>query len=492
MDDATATAQIEALTQSLTVIAPELALAVGGMLLLMLGVMRGDKGTTALSNLCVLLLLTAAGLTVRLPVSDGALMAFGGSLVVDSFAVFMKVLVLGGSALAILMSRQFIHAEKLARFEYPLLIVFATLGMLIMISAQDLITLYIGLELQSLALYVLAAINRDSRRATEAGLKYFILGALSSGLLLYGSSLVYGFTGTVNFIELATIVTTESMGLGLLLGLVFVAAGLAFKVSAVPFHMWTPDVYEGAPTPVTAFFAASPKIAAMALFLRTFLVPFAEITDSWQQIVVFISVASMILGAVAAIGQTNIKRLMAYSSIGHMGYALVGLAAGGQEGVQGVLIYLAIYLVTTVGVFVCILSMRRSDGMVEQIDDLAGLSRTHPYMAYILMALMFSLMGVPPFAGFFGKFYVFLAAVESGLYALAVIGVVTSVIAGYYYLRIIKVMFADEPAAPFVRPLPFEMGAILTASGGLVTLFFLYPAPLIAAAAVAARSLLGG
>ncbi len=486
------TAAAATLTSDLAVIAPELALAIGGMVLLMLGVFRGDKSTSLVATLSVALFLIAGMLAIRLPVADGPITAFSRSIVVDSFAVFVKILILTGSALAVIMSRQFMKAERLARFEYPILMIFATLGMLMMVSAQDFITLFVGIELQSLALYVLAAINRDSRRATEAGLKYFVLSSLSSGLLLYGASLIYGFSGTVNFIDLAARIGSDGASLGLVFGLVFLAAGLAFKISAVPFHMWTPDVYEGAPTPITAFFATAPKIAAMALFLRAFMVPFPEMVDSWQQIVVFVSIASMILGSVAAIGQTNIKRLMAYSSIGHMGYALVGLSAGTENGVQSVLIYMAIYLVMTVGVFVCILSMRRSEGMVERIEDLAGLSRTHPFMAYILAALMFSLMGIPPLAGFFAKFYVFWAAVEAELYALAVIGVVTSVIGAFYYLRIVKVMFIDEPAEPFQRPVPLEMNVIMTASGIAVVGFWFYPAPLVAAAGVAARSLFGG
>ncbi len=485
-------ASVDGLVASLTVVTPELLLAVGGMVLLMFGVVRGDRGTPLLSNLCVLLLIAAGGLVVQLPVGEEAVQAFNGSFVVDRFAVFMKVVVLAAGALALLMSRHFMQAEHLARFEYPLLMVFAALGMLIMISAQDLVTLYVGLELQSLALYVLAAINRDSLRATEAGLKYFVLGALSSGMLLYGASFVYGFSGTTNFLELASRLEGSGLDLGIVVGLVFVAAGLAFKVSAVPFHMWTPDVYEGAPTPITAFFAAAPKIAAMALFLRTFLVAFGAVTDAWQEIIIFISVGSMLLGAFAAIGQRNLKRLMAYSSIGNMGYALMGLAAGTQDGVEGVLIFLVFYMIMTVGVFVCILSMRRPEGMVERVEDLAGLSRTHPFMAYTLMVLMFSLIGVPPLAGFFGKWYVFLSAVEAGLVPLAIVGVLTSAVAAFYYLRIVKVMFMDEPAAPFERPVPLEMRAILTASGAVTLLYVLYPGPLLVAADAAARSLVGG
>ena len=375
----------------------------------------------------------------------------------------MKVLALIGSAVAIVMSIGYARAQKFERFEYPVLIVIATLGMMMMISANDLIAVYLGLELQSLALYVIAAINRDSVRSTEAGLKYFVLGALSSGMLLYGASLVYGFTGTTTFAGIAAALGGGTPSLGLVFGLVFLIAGLAFKISAVPFHMWTPDVYEGAPTPVTAFFAAAPKVAAMALFVRVVVSPFAPITPDWQQILSFIAIASMVLGAFAAIGQRNIKRLMAYSSIGHMGYALVGLAAGTEAGVQGVIIYITIYLAMTLGAFACILSMRRREGMVYEISDLAGLSKTHPIMAFMLAVIMFSLAGIPPLAGFFAKFYVFLAAIESGLYVLAVIGVVASVVGAFYYLRIVKIMYFDDPATSF-EPMPTELRVVLGVS----------------------------
>ncbi|MHA1166024.1 MAG: NADH-quinone oxidoreductase subunit NuoN, partial [Alphaproteobacteria bacterium] len=357
-----------------------------------------------------------------------------------------------------------------------------------MISANDLIALYLGVELQSLALYVLATFRTSSVRSSEAGLKYFVLGALSSGMLLYGCSLIYGFTGTTGFTGIAAAAGSPSSNLGLIFGLVFFMAGLAFKVSAVPFHMWTPDVYEGAPTPVTAFFATAPKVAAMAMFLRAVLVAFPDVTHQWQQIVVFISIASMVLAAFAAIGQTNIKRLMAYSSIGHMGFALVGLAAADAAGVQAVIIYLAIYLVMNLGVFACILAMRRSDGRVEEIDELSGLSRNNPMMAFLLAMLLFSLAGIPPLAGFFGKFYVFLAAINSGLYTLAVIGVLSSVVGAYYYLRIVKIMYFDEPVDAF-EPMPGALKIMLLVSGILVIFFFTYPAPLVAAASAAAKSL---
>ncbi|RYE71280.1 MAG: NADH-quinone oxidoreductase subunit NuoN, partial [Hyphomicrobiales bacterium] len=336
-------------------------------------------------------------------------------------------------------------------------------GMMLMVSAGDLIALYMGLELQSLALYVIAAFNRDNVRSTEAGLKYFILGALSSGMLLYGASMVYGFTGQIGFQQIAAALSAEGRSFGLVVGLVFVISGLAFKISAVPFHMWTPDVYEGAPTPVTAFFAAAPKVAAMALLTRFTVQGFGPYTGDWRQVIVFISIASMVFGAFAAIGQRNIKRLMAYSSIGHMGYALVGLAAGDALGVRGVVIYMATYMAMTLGTFAVILAMRRKNGMVEEIQELAGLSRTNPMMALGLTALMLSLAGLPPLVGFVGKYYVFMAAVGAGLVPLAVIGVVASTVSLFYYLRIVKVMWFDEPAEGFV-PMTIELRAVLLIS----------------------------
>ena len=387
--------------------------------------------------------------------------AFGGAFVSDAFGRFMKVLTLIGSVVTLVMSIGFAKAEKFDKFEYPVLIMLSTLGMLLMISANDMISLYLGLELQSLALYVVAAINRDSVRSTEAGLKYFVLGALSSGMLLYGISLVYGYTGNTGFEEIAAALGEGERQLGLVFGLVFVLAGLAFKISAVPFHMWTPDVYEGAPTPVTAFFAAAPKMAAMALMVRVTMGAFEPIAPDWQQIIVFISIASMVLGSFAAIGQTNIKRLMAYSSIGHMGFALVGLAANSEAGVRGVVIYMLIYLVMTLGTFAFILAMRRKDGNVEQIGDLAGpVDDQSRCMATILTILMFSLAGIPPLAGFWAKWYVFLAAIDAELYALAVIGVLASVVGAYYYLRIIKIMWFDEPVGGFL-PMAGELRLVL-------------------------------
>jgi NADH-quinone oxidoreductase subunit N len=355
-----------------------------------------------------------------------------------------------------------------------------------LISAADLIALYLGLELMSLPVYVVAASHRDSVRSTEAGLKYFVLGALSSGMLLYGASLVYGFTGTISFAGIAQAATQGQIGL--IFGLVFLFAGFCFKVSAVPFHMWTPDVYEGAPTPVTAFFAAAVKVAGMAMFVRAAVMAFPGITSEWRQIVVFVSIASMLLGSFAAIGQRNFKRLMAYSSIAHMGFALVGLAAGTAQGVQGVLVYMAIYITMTLGVFAVILSMRRSGGMVESIDQFAGLARTHPTRAFVLAMLLFSMAGVPPLAGFFAKFYVFLAAIKAGLYVLAVIGVLASVVGAYYYLAIVKIMYFDEAAEGFYA-MPVELRVVLGVCGLFNILFFLYPGPLVSVASAAARSL---
>src|SRR6478672_9378677 len=391
---------------------PELVLALGAMVLLIVGAYRGPQITRFVTALAVCLLIVVGTLEVMLPA--GKLMTFGGSFIVDDFARFLKILAIIGSTATLILSAEFLADPSRRIFEYAILVLLSTLGMMVLISAGDLIMLYLGLELMSLALYVVAASNRDDVKSTEAGLKYFVLGALSSGMLLYGASLIYGFTGTVSFAGIANAASQGSGGtasLGLVFGLVFLFAGFCFKVSAVPFHMWTPDVYEGAPTPITAFFAAAPKVAGIAMFVRTTIVAFPGILAQWQQIVVFVAIASMALGSFAAIGQKNIKRLMAYSSIGHMGFALVGLAAGTQQGVQGVLVYMAIYVAMTLGAFACILSMRRDGQMVEEIADLAGLARTKPTMAFFFAMLLFSLAGIPPLAGFFAKFYVFLAAI---------------------------------------------------------------------------------
>lgn len=468
--------------------APEIFLALAAMALLMLGVFRGNQSTRLLCWLAVASFAVTLLIVLQAPAERSV--AFAGMYVADSFTAFVKAMVLIASAAGLIMSMGYIRDEGMARFEYPVLFILATLGMMMMISANDLIALYMGIELQSLALYVIAAFQRDSLRSTEAGLKYFVLGALSSGMLLYGCSLIYGFTGATGFDAIAGALRGQDhAGIGLIVGIVFLCAGLAFKVSAVPFHMWTPDVYEGAPTPVTAFFAVAPKIAALALFMRALIIPFLAISADWQQIIIVISVASMLLGAFAAIWQDNIKRLMAYSSIGHVGYALIGLAAGSTEGVRGVLIYLAIYLAMNVGTFACILCMRRKTGMVEGISDLAGLSKSNPLMALALAIFMFSMAGIPPLGGFFGKFYVFIAAVNAELYTLAVIGVLASVVGAFYYLRIIKVMYFDEPGEPFEGPMSVEMRTIIGLCSVFVVFFAFYTAPLIASAEIAAAAL---
>ncbi len=467
---------------------PEMALAGAAMLLLLVGVFRGEGATRLVSWLAVLaligvlLLATETGLARRT--------AFYGMFVIDPFALFMKALVLVGSAVSIVMAMRYNEEHAIARFEFPILVLLATTGMMIMVSANDLITLYLGLELQSLALYVVASFDRDSVRSSEAGLKYFVLGALSSGMLLYGASMIYGFAGTTSFTALAKVLTgAGTPSAGLIIGIVFVTVGLAFKVSAVPFHMWVPDVYEGAPTPVTAFFAVAPKMAAIALFMRFLIEPFGALLAQWQQVIVFLSVASMVLGSVAAIAQTNIKRLMAYSSIGHIGYALIGLAVATPAGIRGVLVYMAIYLFMNVGTFAVILCMRQGGKMLEGINDLAGLSRTQPGLALALAIFMFAMAGIPPTAGFFSKLYIFLAAIDAKLTVLAVIGVVTSVVGAFYYLRVVKVMYFDEPVGAFDRPIAIELKAVLVVAALVTMFFFLLPDPVVGSAEAAAASL---
>ncbi|KQQ11742.1 NADH:ubiquinone oxidoreductase subunit N [Methylobacterium sp. Leaf123] len=475
---------IQSVLPAITPVLPEIVLSVGALLLVLYGAWRGERSSEGVNVGALILLIFTFFLVVS---QTGSVTTLNGAFIADPFARIMKALILIGSAATILLSRDYFQRERIDRFEYPILIVLCTIGMLVMASANDLISLYLGLELQSLAAYVIAAFHRDDVKSTEAGLKYFVLGALSSGMLLYGASLVYGFTGTVSFPGIVTALDGPS-SFGIVLGIVFVAAGVAFKLAAVPFHMWTPDVYEGSPTPVTAFFGSAPKIAAMAMTVRVFIGAFPDVTAVWQQIIVFISIASMALGSFAAIGQRNIKRLMAYSSIGNVGYALIGLAAGSEEGIRGVVIYMIIYLAMTLGAFAVLLSMRRKDQMFETIDDLSGLSRTHPWLAFCLAAMMFSLAGIPPLAGFFAKFYVFAAAIKAGLVTLAVVGVVTSVVGAFYYLRLVKVMYFDEPKAPYER-IPPGSAIVLGVSSAVVVLFFLIPAPLVSAAGDAAKSL---
>jgi NADH-quinone oxidoreductase subunit N len=465
---------------------PEIILAVGALSLLMLGAFRAGKGDWIITEAAIVVLGLAL-LSMFFQLGDKALI-WDDAFVDDAFARFMKALAMGGSLITLLLSREFMARNRIDHFEFPVLVLLATLGMSMLISAQSLIALYLGLELMSLALYVIAAFHRDDARASEAGLKYFVLGSLSSGMLLYGASLIYGFAGTVSFAGIAQALQ-GSPSLGVIFGLVFVLAGLSFKMSIVPFHMWTPDVYEGAPTPVTTFFATAAKVAAVAVTVRIVITAFPGLQHEWRQIVVFVAILSMALGSFAAIMQTNIKRLMAYSSIGHMGFALVGLSAGTEQGVAGVMIYMAIYVLMSLGAFAAILSMRVGDRYVEDISDLAGLSRTNGLMAFVIAMVMFSLAGIPPLAGFFAKWYVFLAAINGNLYGLAVIGMLMSVVAAYYYLRIVKVMYFDESARPFERA-SVEVTAVMASMGLLVVIFSFFPGPsVVQAAAAAAKSL---
>ena len=474
------------LSENLNVVAPEVVLALFAMAGLLWGAYaKREVGSALLWVSCAVLV--AVGLYVGF-LPEGTRTAFDGSFISDGFARFAKVMILFGAAAALAMSHDYLAKTGLLKFEFPVLIVLATVGMMVMVSARDLIVLYVGLELQSLALYVVAAFRRDSEKSTEAGLKYFVLGSLSSGLLLYGASLTYGYAGTTAFEGIGTIVAgSQPLAIGLVFGLVFLCAGIAFKVSAAPFHMWTPDVYEGSPTPVTAFFAGAPKAAAAVMFARVLLDAFGGAVDDWQQILSFLSVASMFLGAFAAIGQRNIKRLMAYSSISHMGYALMGLAAGTQQGAQSLLIYLAIYVTMNVGVFAFILNMERDGKPVTDIASLGLYSRTEPARAAALAVLMFSLAGVPPLVGFFGKFYVLVAAVQAGLVWLAVAGVIASVVGAFYYLRIVYLMYFGEAAEPLDGKMPaLHWGMLAVSSLAMVIgIFNLFGVETLAAAAAA-------
>jgi NADH-quinone oxidoreductase subunit N len=446
---------VHSVLPSLAPLLPELILGIGVMVLILYGAWRGDRSAETVSIGALILLLVALSVVISQPV-HGRVTTLSGAFVSDSFSKVMKSLVLLGSSATILLAHDFFKRERIDRFEFPVLILLCTIGMMVMVSANDLIALYLGLELQSLAAYVIA-------------------------------SLVYGFTGTVSFPGIVSALN-ENAGLGIVLGIVFLAAGVCFKMSAVPFHMWTPDVYEGSPTPVTAFFATAPKMAAVAMTVRVFIGAMPDVTAIWQQIFIFVAVVSMALGSFAAIGQSSIKRLMAYSSIANIGYALIGLACGSEEGISGLVTYMIIYLAMTLGTFAIILSLRRRDVMFEKIEDLSGLSRTHPWLAFCLAAMMFSLAGIPPLAGFFAKFYVFAAAIKAGLVTLAVIGVVTSVVGAYYYLRIVRIMYFDEPKEPYEAMAP-GLRVVLALSSVVVVLFFLLPGPLVGAAGRAAKSL---
>ncbi len=470
-----------------TLAVPEIALALLAMAILVFGVLW-KRGNPSLA--CSMLGLGALLLTAVLVVSAPMGSSYAGLFSVDHFAVFTKLLILAGAALTLILAIDYNVKTGIDKFEFPVLILLCTVGMMVMVSATNLMSLYIGLELQSLSIYVMAAFNRDDLRSSEAGLKYFVLGALASGLLLYGISLAYGFSGSMDFTQLRAAFSGSAPAAGLVIGVVFIVAGLAFKISAVPFHMWTPDVYEGAPTPVTAFMSTAPKVAAIALLLRALEVPFGHLGGAWEQLIVLISIASMLLGSLAAIGQTSIKRLMAYSSIGHMGYALIGLAVNTPAGIQGVLIYMVTYVFMSAGVFACMIAMRRRGRALEQISDLSGLARTDPMLALAFAVFMFSMAGIPPFSGFFGKLYVFYAAVQSGYWTLAVIGVLTSVVGAYYYLRVIKVMYFDDAQPAFDARAP-SLSFVAGVGALVTTLFFVFPAPVVTAAQAAAAALFG-
>ena len=461
-------------------ILPELSIFISAVLLLITGLFV--KNIKLIINFAIIALIISIILVFVQPVQS----VFNNSLTIDEFSKTAKILILIGSLASIVMYHSSREDLNINLFEYPILILLATIGMMIMVSANDLIAIFIGLELQSLTLYVLAALNRNHLASSEAGLKYFLLGALSSGLLLFGLSYIYGFTGNTNLNLISTTVTSGNIGL--IIGIVFVCSGIAFKVSAVPFHMWTPDVYEGAPTPVTAFFALAPKVAAIALAVRFLIVGFGDIAFDWQQIIIFLSIASMVFAAFAAIAQKNIKRLMAYSSIGHVGYALIGLVCGTPQGISSLVIYLSIYLIMNIGVFSFILSMKNKGEYYENISDLSGLYKTHPYYSVVITILMFSLAGIPPLAGFFGKFYIFIAAIESNLLLLAIVGILASVIGAFYYLRIIKVIYFDESKNSFDGFSHRSLGLLTQPSAILILIFCLYPLPLIQISNYAASS----
>ena len=466
---------------------PEIMLAIAAIAAMLWGALR-PKASEAGCNAIVLAGFAVTAILVAVGASG---VGYHGTYVADAFSRFCKIVILAAAALTTLLSLDYNGRERIARFEFPVLLAFSTLGMLIMVSSANLMTAYLGLELQSFAIYILCAFARDQVRSSEAGLKYFVLGALASGLLLYGISLVYGFGGSMDFTALAHALSGPGqVSDGLVFGIVFIIVGLAFKLSAAPFHMWTPDVYEGAPTSVTAFMSTAPKVAPFAVFIRVMVGPFGHITGEWQLLIEIVAVASMVVGSFAAISQTSFKRMMAYSSIGHMGYALIGLAAGTAAGVQGVLVYLIVYVFMNAGAFACIMAMRRHGRALERIDDLAGLGRNDPLLATLLAIFMFSMAGVPPLAGFFGKLYVFLAAIQAGLWTVAVIGILTSVIGGFYYLRVVKVMWFDAPAERFDR-WSVPVGITTALAGGFTALFIVFGGPLVAAAQAASRVLIG-
>lgn len=474
---------------NLVPVMPEILIAIMAMFLLVFGVFNGNKTYKAVTWYAVFTLVAAGGMLLKFP--EMTVFAMNGMFVTEPFAAFMKLLVIIGASLSLLMSIAYCQRENIAKFEYPILIMFSSLGMMIMISANDLMSLYVGLELQSLPLYILAAFNRNNLKSSEAGIKYFVLGAISSGLLLYGCSMVYGFAGTTNFISIASSLTDEGSQLtGVIVGLVFIISGLMFKISAVPFHMWAPDVYEGAPKSVAAFFAIVPKIAAMGLIVRVLMETFGSMHSEWSQVLILISIGSMIVGAFAAIVQKNIIRLMAYSSIGHMGYALIAIISGTVQGIEALVIYMIIYMLTTAGVFAIILLMVRKNIQVETIHDLAGLAKYRPLMAVCMTILMFSMAGIPPLAGFFGKLFIFQAAIEQQLYTLAIIGVMTSVIGAYYYLRIIKIMYFDDAQEQLDDVRDYMSSFVMKLSALFAVIFIAIVWPIMGAVSFIVESLL--
>ncbi len=462
--------------ENLNLVLPEIFISLSIMFLLVLGVFKKDS-SKIIFNFSLFAILITTTITINETFSITRETLFNESVVIDRMSSLMKIITLVGGFLVLIISSSYLKTFKIYNIEYPILILSSILGMMVMISSNDLIVFYMGLELQSLALYVLATYNRDQLKSSEAGLKYFVLSALSSGLLLYGCSLIYGFSGSTNFDIISNQLNSDEYVLTF--GIVFILVGLAFKISAVPFHMWAPDVYEGSPTTVTLFFTIVPKIAALTVFIRFLYVPFLNLIDQWQMIIVFLSIASMIFGAVAAIGQTNIKRLIAYSSISHIGYTLAGLATVSNEGIQSSIIYISIYVVMNLALFSCLLMLRRKDQYYEDIDDLSGLSKNHPLLSLCLLVILFSLAGIPPLAGFFAKFYVFKAVLEQSMYFLAIVGLLSTVVAAFYYLRIIKIIYFDKEKEKYDSDHSLWLKFSLASSTILILLYFIFPSQLI-------------
>ena len=461
---------------NLELLLPEIFISLSIMFLLVLGVFKNNS-SKIIFNTSLLVILVTAVITVNETFSVNRTTLFNDSIIIDYMASLMKLITLISAFFVLLVSYSYLKIFKIFKIEYPILILSSVLGMMVMISSNDLMVFYMGLELQSLALYVLATFNRDQLKSSEAGLKYFVLSALSSGLLLYGCSLIYGFSGSTNFDIISNQLNSDEYVLTF--GIVFILVGLAFKISAVPFHMWAPDVYEGSPTSVTLFFTMVPKIAALTVFIRFLYIPFLNLIDQWQMIIIFLSIASMLFGAIAAIGQTNIKRLVAYSSIGHIGYTLAGLATGSNEGIQSSIVYMSIYVVMNLALFSCLLMLKRGETYYEDIEDLAGLSKNHPLLSLSLLVILFSLAGIPPLAGFFAKFYIFTAVLEQSMYFLAIVGLLSTVVAAFYYLRIIKIMYFDKEKEKYETEHSLWLKFSLTLSTILILLYFIYPSQLI-------------